>query len=624
MESEPVLEAPHFNYVVKPGDWAEYLVEEASSATVLCSSEINSNEYLPLAVGDRVRLIVSDISEVSRHSYVYPNDTVALTMDDLVMGVSLNGRSILNDTFMSLIPFGIGGSAYSDAYSTGPKPAFHPVTEDGYWTIFGRHQAYVCEEMLHVSFAIDIGVTQVEMVYNGAYRITASLNVGAPLKMSNSNAGGRWRVSIVDTNIVGLIGGVRPRYVTIIPPTGTSGVTSSSIMVWWTQSQDVNFTRYEVYASGARSSYGVGVSVANITDRSVTSFNASGLVPSAFHYFTVRVYNQNCYADSDAVGVRTLSVSASTPIRIAKIDLANPQWVNSSRPLLIDASSEGGFNLELSAVTGPCNLTVNNITSPATGMRPEPWAMGSDGRFKVTGNILEINTTGAVDFTGRLEICLSLERMQQTGITKEETYSMQEYAWDNGSQRWGYIYGGSSGTMLAGDDIRVHTDIAQSGYYATIYWLAATPITLIMPNPSDVTDTSVKLSWTSNKDPDFACYEVYQSSTPGEVGEQLARIQYNATTTYNVTGLTKGNTYYFTVRVRTMTGLYHEYLYSDSGTMTMKAGSPDSITIIPEFGAIPLMLALALTTLLVTVLTILPRSRRSFPGACHYVRCLGR
>jgi hypothetical protein len=252
---------------------------------------------------------------------------------------------------MSLLPFGIGGSAYNDAYSTGPKPAFHPVKEDGYWTIFGQQQTYVLEEMLHGSFSIDIGARARDMVYNGAYRITASLNVGALLKMSNSNAGGRWQVSIVNTNIVGLIGGVRPKYVTIIPPTGTSGVTSSSIKVWWTQSQDVNFTRYELYASGARCSQDIGVSIANITDRSVTNFNASGRDPSAFCYFTVRVYNHNCYADSDAVGVRALSLNTSSPIRIARINLTDPQRINSSRPLLIDAINESGFTLKLSAIS---------------------------------------------------------------------------------------------------------------------------------------------------------------------------------------------------------------------------------------------------------------------------------
>jgi hypothetical protein len=243
-------------------------------------------------------------------------------------------------------------------------------------------------------------------------------------------------------------------------------------------------------------------------------------------------------------------------------------------------------------------------------MKTEPWAIGSDGRFRVTGNILEINTTRAVDFAGRLEIYLSLKELQQRGILEKETHSIMVYVWEYGNQRWGYIYGGASGTTTSGDDIHVRRDISHSGYYATIYWLAATPVTFIMPSPSDVTDTSVRVRWTSNSDPDFAYYEVYKSSTPGQVGAKLAQIQNNATTTYNITGLTKGSIYYFTVRVRTMTGLYHDYLYSDSGTMTMTAGSSDSITIVPEFGAIPAVLVLALTTLLARA--IFPRTRRSF------------
>jgi hypothetical protein len=86
-----------------------------------------------------------------------------------------------------------------------------------------------------------------------------------------------------------------------------------------------------------------------------------------------------------------------------------------------------------------------------------------------------------------------------------------------------------------------------------------TKVQLSMPGDSDITTDSVSLSWTENKNNDFSKYEVYRSSTSGDVGTRVIALSGQKNTTYEVTGLSPGTAYYFTVRT-----VDAEELYSDS------------------------------------------------------------
>jgi hypothetical protein len=81
------------------------------------------------------------------------------------------------------------------------------------------------------------------------------------------------------------------------------------------------------------------------------------------------------------------------------------------------------------------------------------------------------------------------------------------------------------------------------------------PVSLVSPSPSDVTQSSIILTWTKSKDPDFAKYEIYRSTSPGVIGTLIATITNQAVTSYMVTGLSAGTTYYFTIRVVDTEGL---------------------------------------------------------------------
>jgi len=83
----------------------------------------------------------------------------------------------------------------------------------------------------------------------------------------------------------------------------------------------------------------------------------------------------------------------------------------------------------------------------------------------------------------------------------------------------------------------------------TITTSKPTPVTL--DEPTDVTDSSLTLTWTENSDDNFARYEVYQSEFYGVTSfDTLAgTVEEQSTTTFTVEGLSSDTTYYFRVYV---------------------------------------------------------------------------
>jgi fibronectin type 3 domain-containing protein len=68
-----------------------------------------------------------------------------------------------------------------------------------------------------------------------------------------------------------------------------------------------------------------------------------------------------------------------------------------------------------------------------------------------------------------------------------------------------------------------------------------------------VSTSSATLTWDPNTDPDLASYRVYQSTTPGVYGTAIATVPAGAST-YTMTGLTLGTTYYFRITAVDSTG----------------------------------------------------------------------
>ena len=77
------------------------------------------------------------------------------------------------------------------------------------------------------------------------------------------------------------------------------------------------------------------------------------------------------------------------------------------------------------------------------------------------------------------------------------------------------------------------------------------PTTVTLNAPTDITDSSMVLSWTENSDSNFARYELYYSQSSGvsQFDTLAASIADQATTEFTVEGLSSGTTYYYRVYV---------------------------------------------------------------------------
>jgi predicted phage tail protein len=77
--------------------------------------------------------------------------------------------------------------------------------------------------------------------------------------------------------------------------------------------------------------------------------------------------------------------------------------------------------------------------------------------------------------------------------------------------------------------------------------LRPTPVTLY--TPSEITTSSMKLTWIESTESDFAEYQIYQSITSGQLGSLVGTVKEKTTINYIVSGLKGSTTYYFTIRV---------------------------------------------------------------------------
>ena len=96
-----------------------------------------------------------------------------------------------------------------------------------------------------------------------------------------------------------------------------------------------------------------------------------------------------------------------------------------------------------------------------------------------------------------------------------------------------------------------------------------TAVSLNTPAPNEIGNSSVVLRWTASPDEDFSKYEIYMFTSATEPGTLVTTIDTKATTTYTVTNLSPGTTYYFMVRVYN-TG----NAYADSNKVAVTAGLP--------------------------------------------------
>ncbi|MCJ2564184.1 MAG: fibronectin type III domain-containing protein, partial [Candidatus Thermoplasmatota archaeon] len=81
------------------------------------------------------------------------------------------------------------------------------------------------------------------------------------------------------------------------------------------------------------------------------------------------------------------------------------------------------------------------------------------------------------------------------------------------------------------------------------------PTAVLLSTPTEVTNNSLRLTWSENSDSDFATYDILVSTSPGAPGPSVARLTAANKISYIVTGLYQNTNYYFTIRVTDVGGL---------------------------------------------------------------------
>jgi hypothetical protein len=79
----------------------------------------------------------------------------------------------------------------------------------------------------------------------------------------------------------------------------------------------------------------------------------------------------------------------------------------------------------------------------------------------------------------------------------------------------------------------------------------AVPSPIVLHDPSDITASSMTLTWTQSTNEDFQCYKIVRSLNEGvkEFSSQIATIYDDSTTSYEVASLIENETYFFKVYV---------------------------------------------------------------------------
>jgi photosystem II stability/assembly factor-like uncharacterized protein len=113
-----------------------------------------------------------------------------------------------------------------------------------------------------------------------------------------------------------------------------------------------------------------------------------------------------------------------------------------------------------------------------------------------------------------------------------------------------------TGVDWKGDDYAL---IVGNGGTVMRYWPNVAPPAVILNSPIDITDNSMKLSWTRSDIHDFHHYEVHMSTQEDfdpSAHTRVKTITDAKTTTYVITELSRDTTYYFKVRVVDTGGLF--------------------------------------------------------------------
>lgn len=259
--------------------------------------------------------------------------------------------------------------------------------------------------------------------------------------------------------------------------------------------------------------------------------------------------------------------------RLAIITLlqASLTYVDGEAYLLMDLTFEGDINAEI-------NYIKSQLIRLLDATEPLPWQVLylNDTTIDVTGLecIVKMNNLSTEIVVKEMTIRPPNDPINATAFKLDRFFNLtaDETLLEQKDRLRVTIVGGSNAThtvtLFNGtgvpmpDSVTVDADdrftrlswdnVTLSDLRALQFLLIDLPpisVTLSTPTQTDISETSVVLSWSENEDPDFVRYEIFQSSSLNVLGTSIANITDQQVTSFTVTDLSTDASYYFTIRV---------------------------------------------------------------------------
>lgn len=210
--------------------------------------------------------------------------------------------------------------------------------------------------------------------------------------------------------------------------------------------------------------------------------------------------NNPCYCKLVVTLILSLfqfSSTASAATDWSKSVSGNSNTVNWFNPLILNAS-EIGFTLTVPTVSVPCTITVKNLTSTASEMRPSP--VGHDeygGHYVVVGNIYEVTTNASLSVNdvqfSSMVITFSRSRLLNSISNADEATinamisSMRIYTWSDIYHTWVGEGSLGYGHMIVLDAVTVTASYLKKidARWAVIMRVPPTPVVVSLGKTSE-------------------------------------------------------------------------------------------------------------------------------------------
>jgi len=330
-----------------------------------------------------------------------------------------------------------------------------------------------------------------------------------------------------------------------LAPTGLAvfNITQTSLTLSWIDNA-TNETGYKIYQNGVL----INTLVTNPTNPQ--SFNVTGLTPNTAYAFRVAAYNTGGEASSQ-ISATTLNSTPAAPTGLAASNITQTSLTLTWND---NATNETGYRIYLDGNPTPvatiaANLETVNITGLTAGTAytfgVAAYNTGGEGSSQISATTSSSNSEAPTPPTG-----LVASSITQTTLT---------LSWDdNATNETGYrVYQNNAliGTLLANTELFNVTGLSANTTYTfrvTAYnaggegssqifatTLSTGPATPTNLTVSNITQTSLSLSWTDNATNETG-YRIYQDNS------LIGNLATNSTS-FNVNGLTPNTTYTFRV-----------------------------------------------------------------------------